>query len=434
MPRRIWACVFAALLLSLPAAALTTKSIEGGLTAQDVANTVAGAGATITNVKITGSPKAIGTFTEGGLGVSSGIILSSGDIATAAGPNDSSGAGAALGTDGDAQLDAIVKTNSTHDAAILEFDVVTTTPVFMIHYVFASEEYREYVDKAYNDVFAFYVDGANIALTPGTSEPVTINSINHLRNTQYYRDNENGTATQFDGFTVPMVAFGFVEKGVPHHIKIAIADTADSILDSAVFIEQGGITGASAPIIVPDDFVIEGRVGEVMDIALPIYYVFDDVPYTLSISGIPGATATFGDVYTGADGRQYVNMRLVLGPDTPSGAQNLTIHSVTADASSTASIVIVTDCKPPTILGLSQPQMQNVPLGATATFDVTPSGSGPFTYQWYSGFAGMTFSPVEGGTLPSLTTGPVNDPQTYWVRIRNACGSTDSLTAFAFPQ
>jgi hypothetical protein len=46
----------------------------------------------------------------------------------------------------------------------------------------------------------------------------------------------------------------------------------------------------------------------------------------------------------------------------------------------------------------------------------------------------MTFSPVEGGTLPSLTTGPVNDPQTYWVRIRNACGSTDSLTAFAFPQ
>src|SRR5438128_340891 len=166
MPKRIWACVFAALLLSLPAAALTTKSIEQGLTAQDVANTVAGAGATITNVKITGSNKAIGTFTEGGLGVSSGIILSSGDIATAAGPNDSAGAGDALGTPGDVQLNSIVQTNSTFDAAILEFDVVTTTPVFMIHYVFASEEYREFVDKAYNDVFAFYVDGVNIALTP----------------------------------------------------------------------------------------------------------------------------------------------------------------------------------------------------------------------------------------------------------------------------
>jgi hypothetical protein len=418
----------------LPAAALTTKSIEGGLTANDVAANVAGAGATITNVKITGSPKSIGTFAEGTLGVTSGIILSSGDIATAVGPNNSSGAGTGLGTDGDVQLDAIVKTNTTHDAAILEFDVVTKTPVFMIHYVFASEEYREYVDKPYNDVFAFFVDGANIALTPGTSDPVAINSINHLRNTQYYRDNENGTGTQFDGYTVPMIAFGFVEKGVTHHIKIAIADTADAILDSAVFIEQGGITGASAPIIVPDQSVVEGTLNQALDIALPIYYVFSDVPYTLSISGIPGATATFSDVYTGADGRQYVNMHLVLGPETPPGAQTLTIHSVTEDASSTASIVIVTDCKPPTILGLSQPQTANVPRGTNATFNVTPSGSGPFTYQWYSGFTGMTFSPVADGTLPTYRTGPVNDPQTYWVRIRNACGSTDSLTAFAFPQ
>lgn len=433
MPKRIWVCVFAMLLVGVSASALTTKSIADGLKADEVAANVTGPGATITNVKITGSPKSIGTFNEGALGVSSGIILSSGDIADAIGPNDSSGAGQALGTAGDAQLDAIVKTNQTHDAAILEFDVVTKTPVFMIHYVFGSEEYREFVDHEFNDVFAFFVDGANIALLPGTDQPVTINSVNHLRNTQYYRDNENGTATQLDGYTVPMVAVGFVEAGVTHHIKIAIADTADSILDSAVFIQQGGITGVTAPIIVPTDSSIEGRIGEPMVIALPIFYVFDDIPYTLSISGIEGASATFSPVYT-LNGQQYVNMTLILGPEVGSGAHTLTIHSQTADASNDATIVIVTDCKPPSILGLSQPQTKTVTRGTTATFTVEASGSGPFTYQWYSGFTGMTFSPVAGATGATLTTGPVNDPSSYWVRIRNACGSTDSLTAFALPQ
>lgn len=433
MPQRFWVGVFATLLLASPLSGLTTKSIADGLTAEQVAAAVTGPGATITNVRITGSSSAIGTFTQGGLGVSSGIILSTGNIADAVGPNDDSGAGVSLGTPGDANLNTIVAPNQTFDAVALEFDVVTATPVFIINYVFASEEYREYVDDEFNDAFAFYVDGANIARTPGSQDPVTIHTINHLRNTGLYRDNENGTATEYDGYTVPMVAIGLVEPRVTHHVKIVIADTADAILDSAVFIEQGGISGTTAPVVVPNVAVVEARYNEPLELALPIYYVFPDIPYQLAATGVPGATTTFSPVYT-RDGQQYVNMRLVLSADSPSGAHVLTIRSSTADAERFATLIVVVDCRPPALLGTGQPLTQTVARGSTATFRVEPLGSGPFTYQWYRGFAGMTGSPVAGATGASFTTPAVTEAGSYWVRITNACGSYDSLTAFALPQ
>ena len=434
MTKRIWACVFAMLLLAVPAFALTTKSVADGITADDVASVVTGPGATITNVRITGSTSAVGTFTEGGLGINSGIILSTGNIADAVGPNDDSGAGDDLNTDGDAQLNSIVAPRTTFDAAILEFDVVTRTPVFIINYVFASEEYREYVDDEYNDVFAFYVDGANIATTPGSSLPVTINTINHLRNTNFYRDNETGTATEFDGYTVPMIAFGIVEPNVTHHVKIAIADTADGVLDSAVFIEQGGITGTTAPVIVPRNNAVEAFYTAPLEIALPIFYVFDTIPYTLSASGVPGADFSFSPVYTAADGQQYTNLKITLSPNTPSGSHVVTIRSATSDAEEFATFIVVVDCTPPGLLGIHQPSTQTVARGSTAKFTVEPLGSGPFTYQWYTGFRGMTDFPVAGATGATFTTPAVNERGAYWVRISNACGSVDSLSGVVLPQ
>lgn len=432
MPKRLWACVFILGMLSVPLFGLTTKSIADGLTASEVAATVTGPGATITNVRITGSTKSIGTFAEGGLGITSGIILSSGNVADAIGPNDDSGAGESLGTAGDVQLNSIVAPNTTFDAAILEFDVVTTTPVFTISYVFASEEYREYVDHEFNDVFAFYVDGANIAFTPGSNDPVTINTINHLRNTGLYRDNETGTNTEFDGFTVPMLAVAYVEPRVTHHIKIAIADTADSILDSAVFIEQGGISGTTAPILIPPVSSLVMNIGETVDIPIPIYFVFPEIPYTLTGTGVPGATTTFSEVFT-KDGQQFVNMKLTLGPDAVSGAHTLTIHSVTAEAERFATVLVIVECQPPNLLGVGQPLTQTVNRGSSATFAVQPEGTAPFTYQWYVGYPGMTGSPVTGATGREFKP-VVNEMTPYWVRITNACGSFDSLVAFAVPQ
>ena len=81
------------------------------------------------------------------------------------------------------------------DVAILEFDFTPTTDHVSFEYAFASEEYCDYVNSEYNDVFGFFISGPgingskNIALIPGSSDNVAINSVNFTKNDQYYRDN-----------------------------------------------------------------------------------------------------------------------------------------------------------------------------------------------------------------------------------------------------
>jgi len=435
MPGRSWVCGFALLFLSLPALAVTTKSINDGLTRDQIAALLVGSGATLSNVVISGSDLAIGSFGAGeSLGIDSGVILSTGDIADAKGPNSSSGSGKGLGTDGAPALTAIVSPFETHDAITIEFDVVTESPTFAIRYVFASEEYREFVDSEFNDVFAFFVNGSNIALTPGTGQPVTINTINHLRNQGIYQDNEGGASTQFDGFTSPLLAVAVVEPGTTNHIRISIADTSDSILDSAVFIAQGGISGSQiAPIIIPREGSLEAFFGSAgTDVELPLFYAFESRPPTMSASGIPGATFTFTPLYHDATGQIFTKMNILLGPDTPPGAHVVTIRAAVPGAESFATIIVVVDCQPPSILGTGQPQSQVVNLGSVATFTVVPQGSFPH-FQWYKGFSGMTRNPIPSGVNGELRT-VINELTPYWVRISNPCGSYDSLTAFGIPR
>jgi hypothetical protein len=436
MSRRSWVCVFACLLLSLPAFGVTTKSIGEGLTPAQLVSLISGPGATITNLKITGSDSAVGSFAAGtALGIDTGVVLSTGRISDATGANNSEGTGASLGTAGHPALDAIINPLKTQDAAVIEFDVVTVSPTFVIRYVFASEEYREWVDSEFNDVFAFFVDGGNIALTPGTSVPVTVNTINHNVNTGLYHDNEGGTETEFDGYTTPLQAIAVVEPNVSHHVRIAIADASDSQLDSAVFIAQGGVSGnLIAPIIVPDIRGIEAQFGQSNIVRLPLYYAFESTPPTLTAAGIPGATFTFTPIFTGPDGRTFSDLNIVLGPDTPAGEHVVTVRSAVPGAESFATFIVVVDCNPPFILGTGQPLATEVNRGQRATLSVTPSGGGPYTFQWYQGFRGMTGTPVAAGTNASLQTPPINETTPFWVRITNLCGSVDSNTAFVSPR
>jgi hypothetical protein len=61
-------------------------------------------------------------------------------------------------------------------------------------------------------------------------------------------------------------------------------------------------------------------------------------------------------------------------------------------------------------------------------------GTGPFTYQWYNGARGSTFSPIAGATGKDLTTGAINDAQQFWVRVFGPCGSVDSKTVTVTPR
>ncbi|MCB0703986.1 MAG: T9SS type A sorting domain-containing protein [Saprospiraceae bacterium] len=219
---------------------------------------------TPSNVTFNGGPASMGFF-EGAntdLGLNAGIVLSTGDVNLISASADVF-ASANNSTAGDADLDALVVPFQTFDAAILEFDILVSTPGDLnFEYVFGSEEYPEFVGSAFNDVFAFWLsDGVttdNIALIPGTTDAVAINSVNADMNDIYYvpYQEQSGTTLVYDGFTTPLPAtFTAMGDGM-YHVKIAVADAGDGVFDSGVFI---GIESLCGPMLLspPTSFTLE---------------------------------------------------------------------------------------------------------------------------------------------------------------------------------
>lgn len=231
---------------------------------QLVQNILVGQGVTVTNVNYNGSGGAIGSFTANNtsLGIEEGILLTTGTInsgpAGPYGPNDRPDAGLDNNAGGYAPLTNIVGTN-TYNAAILEFDFVPQSDTVRFDYIFGSDEYPEWVGDQFNDVFAFFISGPgipggqkNMAIIPGTNQPVTINDVNNgttnngpCNNCQFYTNNGTGNNApfnnnpfyvQYDGFTTPLQAVSPVQCGETYHLIIAIADVADAIYDSGIFL------------------------------------------------------------------------------------------------------------------------------------------------------------------------------------------------------
>jgi len=221
----------------------------GSSGAMALAQEIAGPGVTVTSATFTGDPNQGGLFAGPGvsdaIGLTDGVILSSGNIADAAGPNSQGGSGQSYGGAGDPYLDTLVAPLTTEDASILQMTFIPVTTDLEINYVFASEEYNEWVDSQFNDVFAFQVNGQNCATVASatTPEPVSINTINGHKNDQIFIDNTSGAFdTQFDGFTQVLTCAATVTPGAANTLRLAVADTSDGILDAAVFIESSGVT------------------------------------------------------------------------------------------------------------------------------------------------------------------------------------------------
>jgi hypothetical protein len=242
-----------------PASAATWSLTDlNATTPVALAQELAGPGVTVTGATFTGDPLSGGLFSGPGvdaaIGVSDGVVLSSGYIDDVRGPNDTSAKGESTTGTTDPQLDLLAGDN-TNDTAALTFTFIPSSPDLEINYVFASEEYSEFVDEGFNDVFGFFVNGVNCATVASTGgpQPVSVDTINHLRNQQIYVDNSPGDAagepsgepaydTQFDGFTQVLTCFAAVNPGVENTVKLAIADAGDSAYDSAVFLESSGVT------------------------------------------------------------------------------------------------------------------------------------------------------------------------------------------------
>jgi hypothetical protein len=124
-------------------------------------------------------------------------------------------------------------------------------------------------------------------------------------------------------------------------------------------------------------------------------------------------------------------MRLTITPpdDAPMGDYVVWVSATNVGLTATAPIRVSVRCDPPTILGIDQPRSEVVDHGGSVTLEAKPGGSGPFKYQWYEGYSGMTFNPIAGATGRTFTTPALNWSSDYWVRVTNACGSVDSNTA-----
>ncbi len=301
-----------------------TPTVNTNITDNDIIAAVSTPATTVTITDIDCPDGAYGTFSyasdDNDLGLSKGLILTSGQANLVIGPNTQTFTGQNNGGEGDIDLNYLSQQQGgavSFDACVVELDVFAATDELTFEYVFGSDEYPEFVGSGFNDIFAFFVSGPgivgdpnltnsakNIAIIPGTTNtPVQINSVNNDINWQFYRNNEIGQSLEYDGLTSDdlgikksLTAHTDVIPCNTYHLKLAVADRADGIYDSGVFISdiQGGTPNLAVQFASGIDYFIEDCSGN------------DDL-LTISLSEPPtevtsflvtiGGTATLGVDY-----------------------------------------------------------------------------------------------------------------------------------------
>ncbi|MBK9077114.1 MAG: choice-of-anchor L domain-containing protein [Flavobacteriales bacterium] len=291
---------------------------------QQLAASITGPGVQITNPVITCHASGYGEFTYSGndMDVDQGVILTTGRRTDAPGPNNNGGSNwFAQNTAGDPLLNTVTG-RTTMDACKFEFDIIPAGDSLSFDFVFASEEYNEWVGSQYNDVFGFFISGPgivgdpgaggakNIALVPNTSTAVTINNVNNGSNSAYYHDNAGGADLQYDGFTVGLKAKSLVTACQTYHLKLVVADASDRKFDSGVFIDR-----VESPTITMTSYTANGG-PDMIEGCNPGWVRFDrgaPRPTPLTLQYFIQGAATNGTDYT------------AIAPIDPNSAKSITI-------------------------------------------------------------------------------------------------------------
>ncbi len=256
-----------ALAASTTASALTITAMDS---AENLAQSLVGSGITISNVTYTGANVASGYFSGGtaaGIGIDEGIVLTTGFASNLDGTtNTDANLYSHNLAAGSAFLGDLIGGPSTYDAAILQFDFISSGDAAYFTYVFGSEEYNEWVGDSYNDVFGFFLNGTavtdNVALIPGTDVPVAINNVNKTSYSDYYNNNDAGEfAFEYDGFTDVLVAsMTGLNAGQEYTLTLGITDVKDAYWDSGVFLGVASFsnTNPAAPVPEPATMLLFG--------------------------------------------------------------------------------------------------------------------------------------------------------------------------------
>ena len=401
-------------------------------------------------ISMIGHEDGVGFFENGSasIGIESGIILSTGLTQNAHGPNDVTDKSTNLpGPNDDVDLDRLAS-GEVHDPVGIEFDFVPLDTFVQFRYVFASEEYCEFVGSNYNDVFGFFVSGPgidgpfandaiNVALVPGTSDYVAINSVNFNDNPAYYIHNEiapdqeqcnlpvvsnpSRDAIQYDGFTQVLTARLELIPCQTYHIRLVVGDVSDPFFDSAVFLEAGSFDlGPEISVEAVSDEVFEGcedtafRFTRITEASL-------DRPFTVQFH--TAGTATSGQDYeilpqevTIPAGEAYYDLPVNTLYDNlaePDELLRVVLDIPCACYSDSADLRIVA---PP----LLEAELDNIYVCPDEESTVGPEVSG--------GIGSLSYVWSNGAETPEITVSASGE-QTYSVVVSDQCGQEVEVSA-----
>lgn len=247
---------------------------------------------------------------------------------------------------------------------------------------------------------------------------------------------------------VSVVGYGFWDDGGGGHAPIFRLSPIISIIDTSDGVTTGdnggtggnGTGGTPAPtptglaVVLPDDVRATPVTMGNSSTTTVLFSTFASSTSTRDVS--VSAASDAEDLIVSVNrpviaapglGDEILTIRTT--PTTTAGPHVVTITATNGTETASASVFVTVLCDPPFILGLDQPKGSTIALGRPAQLSVKASGSGPFTYQWFTGASGLSNFPLPGGTSPNFTTSALNDTTSYWVRITNPCGSVNSQTA-----
>ncbi len=426
--------------------AISKIATQGAITPQVLLNDIflGGDCYEVSNLNAIGVNVGRGSFSDGNstIGIPEGIILCTGDIVDAAGPNNDDQAGLNIGgpvIDPDLELFA---TANIQDVQGLEFDFVPTGNTVSFDYVFASEEYCEFVNTGMNDLFGFFIsgpgingsftfNGENLAIVPTTNLYVTIDNVNQFDNSAFFVPNRancgattNMTDIQYDGWTTVLTATANVIPCEQYHIRLVIADVGDGIFDSAVFLGAGTFNAGGDP--ETGNILPSAGVQNFLEGCEPAYFTFYrdadsdinlDVPIELTL--LPSSTATPGidfgvlpnSIFIPAGQDSIVLPITVISDNISEGLESIQISVANGCECSELEYSLTISDLPSFIASLP-----NIEVCEGTTFNISATISngiagGSYSYQWSN-----------GQITPSTNITPMDD-EVISVTITDQCGT-----------
>jgi len=287
--------------------------ISGNITVQQIEDAITTPLSRVKIDTIICDEDAYGTFNGGDetdLGLNRGLLLTTGSPFSAIGPNNDENVTTVNGTPGDNDLDILSQLNgdgsTSNDACVIEMEVEVFSNELIFEYIFASDEYPEFVGETFNDIFALLISGPgidgipeignqkNLATLP-SGEFVQINSVNHLSNWEYYRNNAYGQSIEYDGLTSGLIgskkSLTASTEVIPcntYKLKLAIADRGDFAFDSGVFIAEisSGVPAIEYNIVQDIDYLVERCSGDQDKITVTLNRpLTNEVRFKTAISG-----------------------------------------------------------------------------------------------------------------------------------------------------